>query len=275
MESESPIKSDQIAQLEDELGDKYNQVLHLELETLANSDLIAQLETEFPDKSDEIARLHIEYRLLENQITELKDDSSDKSDIIAALSIENRKLMNRIEELQELFNIPVVDVSEWPPFISLSETSNYSFEIGKAALSPDLESFLIESVAGQIRSFVENDDTEIVEVIGHTDDLPIVRGATTFNHDIINALEGTFPFEELHPTDNAGLGIARAVSVIIVLKEFDELSDLTYIPLSGGQLIKPNIEGTDRNLAGDSKIRRRIEIRIRGVSGTKFFGVRF
>ena len=289
LEKESSAKSDQIAQLENELEDKFNQISLLELETLAKSDLIAQLETEpsaksgliaqleteSADKSDEIARLNIEIRLLENQITKLKDYSSDKSNEIARLNIEIRKLMNQIEELQKLNNIPVVDVSEWPPFINLSEASNYSFEIGKATLSPDLENFLIESVAGQIRSFVENDDAEIVEVIGHTDDLPIVRGTTTFDHDIINALEGSFPIEELYPTDNAGLGIARAVSVINVLQKIDGLSNLTYVPLSGGQLIKPEIEGDNSNLSGDSKVRRRIEIRVRGVSGTKYFGVKF
>ena len=289
LEKESSAKSDQIAQLENELKEKFNQISLLELETLAKSDLIAQLEMESSANSDQITQLENELKEKFNQISlleletlaksdvivQMETESSDKSNEIARLNIEIRKQLNQIEELQKLINIPVVDVSEWPPFISLSEASNYSFEIGKATLSPDLENFLIKSVAGQIRSFVENDDAEIVEVIGHTDDLPIVRGTTTFDHDIINALEGSFPIEELYPTDNAGLGIARAVSVINVLQKIDGLSNLTYVPLSGGQLIKPEIEGDDSNLSGDSKVRRRIEIRVRGVSGTKYFGVRF
>ena len=275
LESDSVDKSEKISQLEEELTSNRKQIAQLESDSVGKSDQIAQLENELKDKFNEISLLELESLSKSDQMLQLEIESSDKSDQIAELQIENRKLLNRIEELEQLINIPVVEESEWPPFINLDEVSNFSFEIGKATLSPDLEYFLIESVAGEIESYVDTDNVKIVEVIGHTDDLPIVRGATSFDHDIIDALEGSFPIEQLYPTDNAGLGIARAVSVINVLKNVEGLSNLTFIPLSGGQLIKPDIEEEDSKLTGGSNVRRRIEIRIRGDNGTKYFGIKF
>jgi hypothetical protein len=64
------------------------------------------------------------------------------------------------------------------------------------------------------------------------------------------------------PADN-GLGLARAVSVVTVLRHSELLSGYKILPLSGGQLIN-----TDETLAvvgtpGDIRERRRIEIRLR------------
>jgi hypothetical protein len=69
---------------------------------------------------------------------------------------------------------------------------------------------------------------------------------------------------KLTPDDNAGLGLARAVSVVSILRRSPKLAGYKMIPLSGGQLID-----TDESLAlngtsvGDVAQRRRIEIRLR------------
>ena len=69
---------------------------------------------------------------------------------------------------------------------------------------------------------------------------------------------------KLTPGDNAGLGLARAVSVVSILRQSPKLAGYKMIPLSGGQLID-----TDESLAikgtsgGDVAQRRRIEIRLR------------
>ena len=70
----------------------------------------------------------------------------------------------------------------------------------------------------------------------------------------------------LVPADNAGLGLARAVSVVSVLRQSKLLADYKLIPLSGAQLVN-----TDETLAlagtpGDIRERRRIEIRLRKSS---------
>src|SRR5215813_10636155 len=63
-------------------------------------------------------------------------------------------------------------------------------------------------------------------------------------------------------TYDAGLGLARAVAVVQVLRSDPRLNNYTLLPLSGGQLI-----GVDDQLTlgggGDDRERRRIEIRLR------------
>lgn len=280
LKQESANKSEEISRLQIELEAKNQQISELLGETDKESVRITQLQRELTTKDEKIVQVEKELVTKDNQIIELEDESSKKSDQIALLHIENRIQMNEISNLQDqlaefekLLNVPV-EVSDWPPYINLDEVSKFSFEIGKATLSPDFEKFLVDVVADQIKLFTEEDDVKIVEVVGHTDDLPIIRGATSFDYDIIDALAGSYPIENLLPTDNAGLGIARAVSVINVLKQIEGLSDLTFIPLSGGQLIIPDDKVAKNNLTGDSKVRRRIEIRIRGESSTKYFGFR-
>ncbi len=280
LKQESSNKFEEISRLRAELVNKSQKITELLGETDKESLRIAQLQRVLTTKNEQIVQVEKELTTKDNQIMEMEDVSSKKSDQIALLHIENRIQMNEISNLQEqlaelekLLNVPV-EVSDWPPYINLNEVSKFSFEIGKATLSPDFVKFLVDVVADQIKLFAEEDDVKIVEVVGHTDDLPIIRGATSFDNDIIDALAGSYPIEKLLPTDNAGLGIARAVSVINVLKQIDGLSDFTFIPLSGGQLIIPDDKVVESNLTGDSKVRRRIEIRIRGVSGTKYFGIR-
>ena len=68
------------------------------------------------------------------------------------------------------------------------------------------------------------------------------------------------------PADNAGLGLARAVSVVSALRQ-SSLSKFKLIPLSGAQLVNTDetlaIEGIPANI----KERRRIEIRLRKSDG--------
>ena len=69
--------------------------------------------------------------------------------------------------------------------------------------------------------------------------------------------------DPLKARDNAGLGLARAASVVKELKKLPELANYTILPYSAGQLILPNenLSTGDSFLAEDE--RRRIEIRVR------------
>jgi hypothetical protein len=76
----------------------------------------------------------------------------------------------------------------------------------------------------------------------------------------------------LVPADNAGLGLARAVAVVSVLRQSPLLAGYKLIPLSGAQLVN-----TDETLAisgspGDIQQRRRIEIRLRKSSSAEATG---
>ena len=65
------------------------------------------------------------------------------------------------------------------------------------------------------------------------------------------------------PADNAGLGLARAVSVVSVLLQNKALSGYKLLPLSGAQLINNDETLAISGTAGDVLERRRIEIRLR------------
>ena len=63
--------------------------------------------------------------------------------------------------------------------------------------------------------------------------------------------------------DNAGLGFARAVAVLRVLRTIPELKEYEILPYSAGQLILPNETLTSGLGIKDDAERRRIEIRVR------------
>ena len=155
--------------------------------------------------------------------------------------------------------------NKWPPFIDLSEAKGYSFKIGKATLNPKFESDLKGKIGDQLLELANKYNADYIEVIGHTDEQPVVTTTTNLDGSLIHVMNGEIPVNSLSPGDNAGLGIARAVSVAKVLSELEKLSHLTIIPLSGGQLILPG-DKISSGEPGDVKERRRIEIRVRRTS---------
>ncbi|WP_189522161.1 MULTISPECIES: hypothetical protein [unclassified Mesorhizobium] len=152
---------------------------------------------------------------------------------------------------------------EWPPIISLSETNGYFFKSGSAELSPSFDAALRENTAGQIADIAAKYAVDVVEVIGHTDEQKISRLGSNLDAELQDVLGGTAPVGVLHPADNAGLGLARAIAVAKVLKSVPALQAVTILPMSGAQLILPDDTLTNGTQAGDVKSRRRIEIRVR------------
>jgi hypothetical protein len=68
------------------------------------------------------------------------------------------------------------------------------------------------------------------------------------------------------PADNAGLGLARSVSVVSVLRQSNLLAGYKLIPLSGAQLVNTDETLALAGMPGDIRERRRIEIRLRKSS---------
>lgn len=106
------------------------------------------------------------------------------------------------------------------------------------------------------------DGVNVVEVVGHTDEQPFAARPSNLDKVLPSFLRGQ-PSDRFVPSDNAGLGLARAVSVTRILTEDKRLGGLRILPLSGAQLI-----GTDDTLSASDtpeavKKRRRIEIRVR------------
>ena len=152
---------------------------------------------------------------------------------------------------------------QWPPIISLSEAGGYSFKIGSAELSTWFHNQLVNKTIGEILENIKKYDVDVIEVVGHTDEQPIGNRPSNLDHDLLSVLNSTSSVGKLIPADNAGLGLARAVSVVSVLRHDPRLAPYKLIPLSGAQLVN-----TDETLAiqgahGDIPLRRRIEIRLR------------
>ena len=152
---------------------------------------------------------------------------------------------------------------QWPPIITLSEAGGYSFRTGSAELSPAFHDALLYKTPAVILENIKKYDVDVVEVVGHTDEQPLSLRQSNLDRDLTSVLENESDVATLVPADNAGLGLARAVSVVSVLRQSPLLAGYKLIPLSGAQLVN-----TDETLAltgtpGDIPQRRRIEIRLR------------
>ena len=153
---------------------------------------------------------------------------------------------------------------QWPPIIRMSEADGYFFKTRSAELSPNFRVALITETPVEILQYLKKYDVDVIEVVGHTDERPIgARQFSNLDRDLTSVLQNTEDVASLLPADNAGLGLARAVSVVSVLRQSPLLSGYKMIPLSGAQLVN-----TDETLALDGSMqdvqqRRRIEIRLR------------
>ena len=151
---------------------------------------------------------------------------------------------------------------QWPPFFSLSEAGGYFFDSGKATLRTEFERNLKSQVIPMLARSVEDYDVDVVEVIGHTDEVPM-SGRSNLDSALIQASIGRVPVGALRSTDNAGLAMARAVAVVHLLRADPQLRRVSILPLSGAQMIVPVDHVADGTAGSDDQRRRRIEIRLR------------
>lgn len=198
------------------------------------------------------------------------DDIKGMSAKAAELSAKTKELeeaRGMIEKLTKQVNAAAgrdAEGHKWPPMISLSEAGGYFFKLGSAELSPDFERRLREVVVPTLVKTAREYDVDVIEVVGHTDELPIGGKSSNLDRDMVEVLKGNKPIMALRPGDNAGLGIARSVSVVRNLLQDERLNGLRVLPLSGAQLIKTNETlANGQDVQGDVQERRRIEIRLR------------
>ncbi|MCK1361226.1 hypothetical protein [Bradyrhizobium sp. 199] len=154
----------------------------------------------------------------------------------------------------------------WPPIISLSEADGNFFKSGSAELSVPFRDSLLSKIPAKVLEYIQLYDVDVVEVVGHTDEQPLGLHQSNLDRDLLPVLKGKTEVGKLVPADNAGLGLARAVSVVSVIKQNTQLAKYKIIPLSGAQLVNTDetlaIEGIPANIPE----RRRIEIRLRKSS---------
>lgn len=151
----------------------------------------------------------------------------------------------------------------WPPIIKLKEADGEFFVVGKAEVSRTLDEKIRRDVVPLILEHANRFQTNVVEVVGHTDEQPIQASNTNLDASVFDVLAGKAPASRLRVSDNAGLGFARAVAIVQILRNDDRLKHLTILPLSAAQVVDQSGKLADGSSSGDVKERRRIEIRVR------------
>jgi len=146
----------------------------------------------------------------------------------------------------------------------MSEAEGYFFKSGSAELSPTFHDALVNQTPGEILKYIRKYDVDVIEVVGHTDERPIgIHQYSNLDRDLLSVLNNSAGVVSLTPADNAGLGLARAVAVVSVLRQSPLLAGYKLIPLSGAQLVNIDETLAVAGSPGDIQQRRRIEIRLR------------
>jgi flagellar motor protein MotB len=150
----------------------------------------------------------------------------------------------------------------WPPIINLSEAGGYYFSTGSAELTPNFAVELRTVVVDRLLEIADSYDVDVIEVIGHTDEQPVNGRASNLDRALSSVTAGGSA-GVLQWADNAGLGLARALSVVERLSADPRLRGFRILPLSAAQLIGIDGKITRWDSHGDVRERRRIEIRMR------------
>jgi hypothetical protein len=175
---------------------------------------------------------------------------------------------DRLAEAQRLLrekDATIKLLREQPPIITLAETeARFRFPLGSAELSPPFRESLSQDVVPQILHAKQKYHINTVQVIGHTDEVPLSNLTSTLDKGLIafiwaNAAVG--------PGSNTDLAMLRAVAVLKVLRAHPDLTDLKWVPYSAGQVLLPPDDvlspGQDK---GQNPDRRRVVIRLTGSS---------
>ncbi|MBU1178401.1 hypothetical protein KJ903_04280 [Patescibacteria group bacterium] len=201
----------------------------------------------------------------------LKDGDSDiKKEIITlkeylarlrALSgkVEKSKIMQKLKDLRIRLN-RVKELIDQPPIITLAEARGFYFRSGRSEVPAGFEQSLRQSVIPKIAHHVRTYKVDVIEVIGHTDEVPNRGGSSNLDNQLLPFLRGEAV--ELQAGSNTSLGMARAAAIVRILNSDSRLQGLKIVPLSAGQAI--NLDGTlASGHGGNSQQRRRIEIRLK------------
>jgi len=181
-----------------------------------------------------------------------------------------------------------------PLILNLTEREGFRFATGSYVIDEQFMAKLRTVIAPAILKLGAEYQARVVEVVGHTDSVPMLSQQPSPDRKLPSSPPATAapttvsPPERKLPSssldrklneylsgaktgvevvDNVGLGIMRAASVVRALKELPELQrgGFVFLAMSAGQTIGPDdrpIAPESGPPAGDEK-RRRVEIRLR------------
>lgn len=162
--------------------------------------------------------------------------------------------------------------SNAPPHIIMSETRGFSFPSGSSKLSGEFREKLGTEVVAHIEQAIHDHHINLIEVIGHTDGVPVKRGTKQIDGTLETiAGEAYNPDREPRAVQgsNTDLGMLRALEVVKLLKQLryqgrlKEINpDTGFRAYSSGQLTLVDGKLSNGQSRGDDSARRRIEIRL-------------
>src|SRR6202040_3507046 len=117
----------------------------------------------------------------------------------------------------------------WPPIINLSEAGGYYFATGSAELTPNFATELRTVVVDRLLEIADSYDVDVIEVIGDTDEQPVNGRVSNLEPSLSSVPSGGSP-GFLQWADNAGLGLARALSVVERLSADPRLRSFRILP---------------------------------------------
>jgi outer membrane protein OmpA-like peptidoglycan-associated protein len=158
---------------------------------------------------------------------------------------------------------PDTQRGNWPPMIPLTEARGYYFDTYSAELKPDFKDKLKDEIVTKILEVANTYHVDVVEVTGNTDEQPIKSRQSNMDQTPLSVLRRNADPKSMRVSDNAGLGLARAVAVVRELMSDRRLRHLTIIPLSASYLVDSSGRLSDGTEPGNVATRRRIEIRLR------------
>lgn len=153
-----------------------------------------------------------------------------------------------------------------PPIIILNEQEQrFRFQLGSARIPTYFAQALTERIIPLLDSLSESYGCDAIEVVGHTDGVPIHNLESNLDSD----LAGSFSrgrVEGLTPGSNLDLGMMRARAIIQLFQQgqlagwFESIE--YFFPYSAGQMIKLDRTLTAIDSEENDLARRRIEIRL-------------
>ena len=152
----------------------------------------------------------------------------------------------------------------FPPIVKLSEEdTKFRFDSGSAALSATFRAAIRTEVAPLISKLSADCRCDLMEVVGHTDEVR-VDGASTLDDKLVAAVAHGRT-RGLSAGSNIDLGMMRAAAIVSELSDYRDSLFPTVrrmIPLSAGQLVATSGAIITETGYANDRSRRRIEIRL-------------
>jgi len=209
-----------------------------------------------------------EVSALEEKVESLQEEAEKVEELEAKLAAAEATA-EEVSELQEQLvkaREALAKTPESPPIIILSEQNqSYRFAVGSAEISPAFQRALDNRIIPVLERQSRQCNCDAMEVIGHTDSLPVNSGQSNLDEALISAFNQQ-ETPSLVPGSNLDLGMMRALAIIRYFKQAQREGRLTqieyFLPYSAGQMLKPNHTLDTSPETREDESRRRIEMRL-------------